>query len=1019
MAIIDVDIDSAKTGVQSYKAGNQEMATSFSGLGGSVPKSSYIETKYFSELETFVSNMTTKNITIADAALYYLDGLKEFEGSMKYTPGQISKFPGVGSANRGGGGVSDSNGSSSTDDTGGDVNGETSGVEGSEKSSSTDDTGGDVKGKKDKVDDSEKSSSTDDTGGDVKGEKDDVDDSDKTSSTDDTGGDVKGKKDKVDGAGGRSGRASTGGGLGSAGSVDSAEGQSKGAETGSNIDINDGSVDAALTADEAEQLLNELLTNNNGIDAALGSSTAAGLKELLTGGNKDVAKGGLGLGALAAIIGTIAAGGAGVAGAIGSSASKGSSGGGLSDKNASLGVQSMKSGIVAGGSGGYSMSELLGGNYPEPLAKGMNALDMVMNIVNESGNMTNSEFEFAMTGEPYAFKDLTFAQKEGMFLQLGTLFDKYGGVEGFLESSGAHAFLESCADAYDAIKNLQGKSPEEICNAMRGLLDQSSPNIGGIPISREVRDFIINYLQQATGLPIQELLNGSHNAELSAAINDLLGVLNVFKVLAGLSKEELRKYIYDMMKGKFPELCGINPFSVRTFKDYMIGFAGRNGCTYLELYTVPARSESLRACIKEYATAKQMLAALDSARDINIQEILARLARGEMVNVHGMTITGMTKFALSSLLKVLSLYYKCSINDLLSQAQYGDKLKFYVHSLYKYAVFQGMFATLKVETLFANVNDMMKGNNFGLLGFNYLEIESIKKACEEHANRHNIKVNDLYTNTSYAPRFREFLVNNDTFIKVTLIFDGLNDTDTQILIHNLMVAWDIDFRERLQNLLNYANKKRLQTLIGSASEDTRNKIRIVSEKILEDDLQKVLSVPDEGLYNGLAELYATGKFKPEIGVELSYVLRLYLLILAISQKLSVKDLLAHPDGKLLVKETLQFVKFIPGKLSNSGDLFEFDRLSEFMGRILMGCYPDLLGYTEDKYKAITDLYYNLAAKKGVNVKEYLSNLSYAKEIATIVDGDQNNRVVAIFARELNEQMTQRFINTFLFGAIRK
>ena len=72
---------------------------------------------------------------------------------------------------------------------------------------------------------------------------------------------------------------------------------------------------------------------------------------------------------------------------------------------------------------------------------------------------------------------------------------------------------------------------EEICNAMRGLLDPNSPNIGGIPISKEVRDFIINYLQQITGLPINELLNGSHNEELAAALNDLLGVLNVFKVL--------------------------------------------------------------------------------------------------------------------------------------------------------------------------------------------------------------------------------------------------------------------------------------------------------------------------------------------------------------------------------------------------------------------------------------------------------------------------------------------------------
>jgi hypothetical protein len=387
-----------------------------------------------------------------------------------------------------------------------------------------------------------------------------------------------------------------------------------------------------------------------------------------------------------------------------------------------------------------------------------------------------------------------------------------------------------------------------------------------------------------------------------------------------------------------------------------------------------------------------------------------------MVNIHGINISPTAGFEIKSLLKTLSLYRKCAIDTLVSDPQFKDLLTDMVKQLYKYTVFQGMFATLKPEMIFERVNNMMKGTNFGLLGFNFLEIETIKKANEQFAVTNKIQVNDLLNNNAYAPKFREYLINNDTFIKLMLIFDGLSDVDIQLLIHNLMVGWDEDFRRRLQNLINYANKKRLDVLINGASEECKNEMRVATEASLAPLLAKVTALDDATLFGALKELYETKKFKEKLPDELIYLIRLHLLILSISQKISVKDMLALDDGKELVRGTIEAVKCYPNKITNTSDLFEFDKLGAFVGGVLMGAYPEILGYDEEKKKALMDRYYKYAASKGVNVKDLLTAPNFSKDVASAVAGDQSNRVIAVFVRELNELMTQRFINTFLFGA---
>ena len=1023
MAEINVNIASAKADVEKFTTANNSLKTSYANLRNNVAAGiSEFNICYFDELEAFVNDMHLKNDRYQLGANQYFDTLTDFESSIDYENGELTGFPTMGGADKGGS-VSDTTGGgnamhggeiSEDDYDGGQADGDAGDA----------DTGRGINDDDSNVDDADGKTGRKDTGdgiddadGDVSLAEGDAGDAAVGTGIDDASSDVgdadaeSGDKD--------SGSTITDGD----GSVTGADGRSHGGNTRSDdIPVGDQDVAEALSEEEGEDLLAKLLADaDQDVTSAQGHSAAAGLAEAINGTGQDVHKGGVGIGALAAVLGTIAAGGAGIGalakgghGETGTSITDGKGNIKLDNKNLSPEMKGML-GEIAAATTGHTVSELMSGNYPEAVTGAINSVNTVMNVVTEAGIVSAEETKFAMEGMPYQLAKLSPKQLDALYLQLGDLIDKYGGVDAFVESAQAKAFIEDMATSYDAIKNILGKDPAEVRRALQGLLDPNTPNIGGVPISREVRDFIVKYLQEATGISIAELLNGQHDNELLKALEDLMEVLEVFKCLTGLTKEELRKFLYDILNGKFPELSGITPFTAKTLRDYLARFSQGARIPIRELYTVPARSESLRQGIREFSSAKGSFKVL-AGTTMEAQDICAKVVRGELVNLNGRNIDSVATFLIKSALNIMSRYEKCSIDVLVTDPKYKPVIADLIKNLLKYTVFNGMFATLKPDMLLARTAAMFTGKSFGLNGFTFVDIETIKTACEDFAFKDNIKVNDLYTNKAHAAVFKQILAASDVFIKLMLIFENLSDSDVQILINNLITSWKEEFKERLQNLLNYANKKRVDRLISEVKEETISNMRVVSEEALKGGLDKLLELNGEAFYDALLDIYQGKKLKIEITPELIFLIKLFLTIISINQKLAVKDLMKNEDAKFLIKELFPYIRLYPSKLSNRGDLFKLKPLSEFIGAVLGGYYPDLLGYSGDKYKAVVDAYYGMAQRKGINVKDLLGNLSHAVEVATTVANDQKNRVIAVFVREIPEIPTQRFMLTFILNS---
>ena len=1024
MAEVKVDITAARSDVQKFTTNNNELKTEYGNLKNNVSSGiSEFGIVYFSELEKYVNDMHLKNDRYQLGANQYLDDLTDFQTSIVYNETDVSKFPSLGDA--GNDGSIDKTKKGGSGARGGEIGPEDTTIGNADGSQGDPDTGTDPNGDNGNVDNAQGNQGDPDTGTDPNGDNGNVDNAQGNQGDSDTGGDTSGTGGDVGDSEGKEGDPDTGSDpLDDFGKVSQSLGESHGGRsTGDDIGGTEGDVAEAISEQEAEDLLAELLgSTDDTVTSAQGQSAAAGLAEAINGTGQDVHKGGVGLGALAAILGTIAAGGLGVGAAAG--AKKGDNSlGTITDSTSARfdGKQLSPSmsgllGEIAAGASGYTVAELMSGNFPEGVTSAMNAIDTVMNVVTEAGISTQEEMDFAMSGMPYQLAGLSKEQMNNLYLELGSLIDKYGGIENFIESAQARAFIEDMASAYDTIKNLLGKNIDEIRSALRGLLDPNNPNIGGIPVSKEVRDFILNFLKEMTGLSLEELLDGTHDEELMTALEELLEMLEIFKCLSTMTKEELRQFLYDLLDGKFPELCGITPFTAKTLKDYLATFAKRMGFNPLDLYNVVSRVDALRTGIKEYSQSKITLRALSTITISNVQEVLNKINRGELVTLQNRNIDGLTVYLVRSCLNVVARYHKCSVDELINNDANKVELLDLVTNLYKYAIFNGMFCTLKPDMLFARMNAMNSGKNFGLNGFTFMDIKSLKDACEDYAFKSNIKPKDLYVNKAHAGVFKQILVSNDIFIKLMLLFENLSDVSIQVLMNNLIIAWEEAFKERLQNLLNYANKKRVDNLTVSASEDTISNMRVVSEDALKAGIDKIMEVSGDEFYNLLLNVYQNKKAKFDLTPELIYLIKLFLLIISIDQKLAVVDLMNNDDAKYLIKELLPFVKLYPSKVSNRGDFFKLKPCSEFIGSVLGGYYPDLLGYSGDKYKVLVDTYYGIAQRMGLNVKECLGNIAHAAEIANYVANDQKNRVIAVFVREIPEIPTQRFMNMFILNS---
>ena len=589
------------------------------------------------------------------------------------------------------------------------------------------------------------------------------------------------------------------------------------------------------------------------------------------------------------------------------------------------------------------------GNYISNLANNPTATKidydtMILNYANEFEKLLKEEIEFGMSGLPYTFTNLSEQETDLALQEIASLVDHYGGLEGLLEHyDEVHEFLQNVGRAFDVLEPIMNLSIEEKINALRGLLDEENPNINGELISQEAKKFIIEYLETITGLSIDELLSGNHNEELKNALPSLLSILKVLKALGNLSYEELKTFLYDLINGRFKDLCGITSQNVALLKNYLNEEAEKISITYSELVSNSDYKDELKKIITKFANSKYEIDKILKSEDL--YDIILRIINDEELS-SVQDISLFSKQLIKKIIKLYARYFNKDIKELIASPGFKEILYDIIAKLYKYLMFVGMLATLKDDFLQLRIYEIFIGLWIGLLGFSTLEIENLKKKLEKEKDKYNIDLALIINEVENASTLKSILENDDIYKRLLLIFDGLDDEELQKIISNLLESWENEHIYDLKNIIVYVNRKKLSSIINYCKSKTYFDIASIKVDKLKSMIDKLYSLSEEEVYKEFSNIYYRNPNileKEDNSILIIYLIMIVLLALSIRYTMTVKDMLKDEKIKKNCYEIIKNTPYYLNYINPKNKLYDEEKISELMVNLLNGKYKNLIG----------------------------------------------------------------------------
>ena len=651
-------------------------------------------------------------------------------------------------------------------------------------------------------------------------------------------------------------------------------------------------------------------------------------------------------------------------------------------------------GGVIGGASGMSTSELLTGTYPDKLAAGTRAFDGMMNLFNEAGNLSTDELTFALSGEPYIFKIIPADVKLNTIIEISKLVNDYKSIDGVIANvENIILKYNRIGDAYNALRNVFDGGLQLLI----GLSD-SNCNIGGITISREAKDYIINYLERTTNIKFSMLISGAYNNQLMAALNSLIDTLEIYKKLGSLTKEELEKYLVGIMNGKYPVRCGITCFNVKALKSYLLLICQNN---YLRFDDLLANKTMLISSIKEFTSFQKEIDALYTIDENSIQGAINTLFTTGSLNVNGIMISANSRAIIQYMLDAYAQYRDIPFEELLFNNEFAYIVRNNVNELYKYMIYLSVVLTTSIDKAHLRFTNMFQGKRMGLLGFTNDDMGLIKKKIESYSIGTNLDIKTFLTTGAGINTIPEILRDDDNYIKLRIIFDDATPITFNNILYNLIKSWDDDFNYRMVNVINYVNRKRLIKIVETAREDTKNSLALANIDNLINELNILLNSPEEEILSTLNKI-SRGEPNPvegrPFGYSLSYLLRLFLYGLSAHFKTSCRDILIEPNYRLfifmLIRQAPKYLYYI-----EYDNMLDPECLYQFFNKLYSGYYPELIGINKEKLDNVERIFIGMANSKNLTIKDLLSNSIYAEEIANVMKRDSQSLFMNLYSNK--------------------
>ena len=466
---------------------------------------------------------------------------------------------------------------------------------------------------------------------------------------------------------------------------------------------------------------------------------------------------------------------------------------------------------------GMSIDELLSGKNPEKLDAAIKSLAMALQVIQQASNLTPEELEIAMSGEAEEIAKLGNDDKTELMILLLQLIKENGGITGIYENPKLMEQLKDIAKIAESLNNVEDLTAAQKADVLKGLLGDN-PTINGIEVPPELRDKILQQIQGATGLTLEQLLSGEYPKELEIAFGEMLGIIKLYGIFGSVSQEDMEKFMNHLLNGQYPEVCGISVITAKTMKDYLSAIAEANGITVEELLSDSKYADYLKQQLSNFAASQEEVANILMLDDNSLQEFLLGIYDGDNVTINDVAISENTANIIKVYLNNLATSLGISVETLLTDPMYKEILRKAMNDLNKYLSFVDLMTMMESEEIQTRLLQMVNGERAGLLGFTNENLTEFNKILEDLATTNNVTREDLLTNKELAQTTATLLSSTDIGKEISLLFPDYNDQQKQEVLNKIMISWNEDNENRIMNLFEYINNQNVETASENKTE---------------------------------------------------------------------------------------------------------------------------------------------------------------------------------------------------------
>lgn len=243
----------------------------------------------------------------------------------------------------------------------------------------------------------------------------------------------------------------------------------------------------------------------------------------------------------------------------------------------------------------------------------------------------------------------------------------------------------------------------------------------------------------------------------------------------------VRKFIEDMLKGKYPEVFDLNAVNLSIMHRYLEQIAKDNGITVDQLINDPKYTELLKTTLEGFGNVSELFKELVKLAPEDFQTIMLKVYDGDGTTELPTEDTDIVRSFVDFIAEETGITYE----ELLTDKEYAEELRNAAASFGKSSTFFKATSKFSDEGMRENMNSLYNGSNYKAYGMTMSEADQLKTELDNAAKANNTTTEKFLTDSSYADKVRDVIDNSPNCEGVGTIYKNEDSSVVQKVANNL------------------------------------------------------------------------------------------------------------------------------------------------------------------------------------------------------------------------------------------